>query len=215
MQFVTRQLGLIAIVGLLAPVIGAQGTPPADASTPPASGSPSIGRKIALAGVPNFGEVTPTLYRGAQPTSQGFDSLAKMGVNIVVDLRGTRSSEREEVTKLGMKYVSIPWHCYHPEDATFVRFLTLLRENPGKKVFVHCRVGEDRTGMMIASYRMAEQGWNAEAARREMDAFGFSTFHLMICPGLASYEKDFPRQLQTSPAFQSLRPTAHSPAQQP
>ncbi len=81
----------------------------------------------------------------------------------------------------------------------------LLRENPNKKVFVHCRLGDDRTGMMIAAYRMAEEGWTAAEARKEMEKFGFTRWHHLICPGLASYETSFPQRLQTSPAFQMLR----------
>src|ERR1700674_4563980 len=42
--------------------------------------------------LPNFGEATTTLYRGGQPSKRGFRILAKMGVNIVVDLRGSRDS---------------------------------------------------------------------------------------------------------------------------
>ncbi|HMJ21269.1 MAG TPA: hypothetical protein VK513_05150, partial [Terriglobales bacterium] len=40
--------------------------------------------------LPNFGEATTTLYRGGQPSKQGFRMLARMGINIVVDLRGSR-----------------------------------------------------------------------------------------------------------------------------
>ena len=68
----------------------------------------------------------------------------------------------------------------------FAQFLTLLRKNPGKKIFVHSRLGDDRTGMMIASYRMAQEGWSAEKAEKEMEKFGFSFTHRrLICPGLS------------------------------
>lgn len=156
--------------------------------------------------LPNFGEATPTLYHGGQPSKSGFRILAKMGVNIVVDLRGSRASERKVVTHLGMQYVPLPWRCYFPKDIIFAQFLTLLRKNPGKKVFVHCRMGDDRTGMMIASYRMAEEGWSAEKAAKEMEKFGFSFAHKrLICPGLSSYEEKFPQRFKTSPAFRGLR----------
>ncbi len=112
--------------------------------------------------LPNFGEATTTLYRGGQPSRRGFRILANMGVNIVVDLRGSRDSERKIVTHLGMQYVALPWQCSFPKDKTFAQFLTLLRKNRGKKIFVHCRLGDDRTAMMIASYRMAEEGWSAD-----------------------------------------------------
>jgi protein tyrosine/serine phosphatase len=161
--------------------------------------------------VPNAGQVTANLYRGGQPTTTGFEALANMGINIVVDQRGSREGESERVAKLGMRYVSIPWHCPFPKDETFARFLILLRQNPGKKVFVHCRLGDDRTGMMVAAYRMAEQNWTAAEAKKEMEAFGFSMPHHLICPSLSSYEETFPQRLNSDPVFDSLRaPTAPS-----
>lgn len=164
-----------------------------------------------LLGVPNFGQVTPTLYRGGQPNREGFANLRKLGIDIVVDLRGSRAGERRVVTGLGMRYVAIPWRCYSPRDEVFAQFLTLLRENPGKKVFVHCKVGDDRTGMDIAAYRMAEQNWTAEQARKEMEVYGVNWFHRTICPRLGSYEKDFPRRFETSPAFRELRSDKRAP----
>jgi len=156
--------------------------------------------------IPDFAEVTPTLYRGAQPRAHGFEALAKMGVQIVIDLRGDRASEREEVTRLGMKYVPMYWQCSFPKDRIFAKFLTLIRNNPGKKIFVHCRVGDDRTGMMIAAYRMAEEGWTAKQAMEEMTKYGFSFTHRrLICPRLSEYEEDFPERFATRPDFAELR----------
>jgi len=179
----------------------------------PSAADRSPAHRLTLKGVANAAEVTPRLYRGAQPTAQGFETLANMGVNIVVDLRGSRESERERVNKLGMQYVSIPWHCPFPHDDVFASFLSLLRQNPTRKVFVHCRLGDDRAGMTIAAYRMAEQGWTAKEAMQEMEAYGFSSSHHIICPGLSSYEASFPRRFQTDPVFSSLRspapPAAH------
>ncbi len=162
--------------------------------------------------LPDFGEVTPKLYRGAQPSSEGFHMLAQMGINIVIDLRGSNKKERELVTSLGMRYVAMGWECSFPKDKTFAKFLTLLRGNPDKKVFVHCRVGDDRTAMMVAAYRMAFEGWSAKRARVEMEKYGFSFLHRnLICLRLASYEKSFPRRLKTSPAFKRLRESDPNP----
>jgi tyrosine-protein phosphatase SIW14 len=168
--------------------------------------SRSFGQRRKVAGISNFGEVTPMLYRGGQPNYKGFQALKKAGVQIVVDTRGNRTrSEGKRVRMLGMKYVAIPWHCPFPHDEAFARFLKLLRENRGKKVFVHCRLGDDRTGMMIAAYRMADEGWTADEAMREMQKFGFSEAHHFICPSLASYEQSFPKRLRSSPAFKHVR----------
>jgi len=219
-QFFARKGFLLATVTLLAAMlcVTAHAQQPVNLAAPPES-TPSdsasehkIARKLPLDGVGNFGEVTPTLYRGAQPSRDGFANLMKMGIEVVVDLReGERADERDAVTKLGMQYVAIPWQCGHPDNETTARFLTLLRENPDKRIFVHCYYGTDRTGMMIAALRMTKQNWTAAEAKKEMQAYGFSFTHRMMCPGLASYEERFPGQFKSSPAFEKLRPTVPAP----
>jgi len=165
---------------------------------------PSMGRHLLFEGVPNFGEVTPMLYRGGQPTREGFDKLAKMGINIVVDT-GRSKRDEKQIKQLGMRYVSLAWYCPFPKDDVFARFLKLIKQNPDKKIFVHCRLGNDRTGMMIAAYRIGGQGWTAEQAMKEMHLFGYTAVHHLMCPGLAGYEKSFPERLKESPALRELR----------
>lgn len=192
--------GLLTLPFLL-PAVHAQSTQ--DASPP---SQRSMGSRKHYVGLPNFGEVTPSLYRGGQPGADGLKALQKMGVSIVVDMRSGQSEhEQAVVEKLGMQYVSIPWHCPFPTDDPFVKFLKVIEDNPGKKIFVHCRLGDDRTGMAIASYRMAEEGWSADEAMKEMELFGFGGVHRVICPALAHYEKEFPKHMQTNPAFKELQ----------
>ncbi|HWZ82403.1 MAG TPA: dual specificity protein phosphatase family protein [Terriglobales bacterium] len=163
----------------------------------------SFGRHRALHGVRNFGEVTPMLYRGGQPTHEGFKRLSEMGINIVVDV-GRSKRDEKQIKQLGMRYVSLPWYCPFPKDDVFQRFLKLIQENPEKKIFVHCRLGDDRTGMMIAAYRMGIQGWTAERAMEEMHFFGYTGVHHLMCPGLAGYEKSFPARLKKDPSLRGL-----------
>lgn len=165
----------------------------------------AIGRKLSEKGVTNFGEVTPTLYRGGLLRGDGIKALKKLGVDVVVDTHGNDASEKGDVEKLGMKYVAIPWHCPWPHDEVFAKFLNVVHENKGKKIFVHCRLGDDRTGMMVAAYRMAEEGWTAQEAMNEMKSFGFTASHHFICPSLASYEKSFPKRLQRNADFATER----------
>ena len=197
----------LACLLLTTPLFPQSPAPPPKPHTPAAKGT--------LKGVPNFGQVTPTLYRGAQPNQEGFANLARQGINIVVDLHGSGESERRMVTALGMQYVAIPWKCYRPHDEPIAQFLTVLRQNPGKKIFVHCRLGDDRTGMEIAAFRMVEQGWTAEEARQEMEFFGANWVHRAMCPGLAEYEKEFPARFQSQPAFKDLRPPAPASPSKP
>ena len=204
-----RSLQMFALPLLLAiPMCSGEERPlqtDSSASHPHLQRARQYGQKRRINGIGDFGEVTPRLFRGAQPNRRGYAALAKMGVNIVVDTRGNRTkSEGKEVRRHGMQYVAIPWHCPFPKDETFARFLKLMRDNPDKKVFVHCRLGDDRTGMMIAAYRMAEEGWTADEAMIEMRQFGFNEAHHFICPGLASYEKEFPEHLRRDPVFRGL-----------
>jgi protein tyrosine/serine phosphatase len=195
----------IVLAVVLAAACGGAPSQQAEKIPPPAQRA--MGTRMAAKGIPNFGQVSPNLYRGALPSTEGLQGLKKMGVDIVVDLRGGHNvGEETTVAKLGMQYVSIPSHCPFPKDETFARFLKVIRENPGKKVFVHCRLGDDRTGMAVASYRMAEEGWSANDALKEMKVFGFSAVHRAICPGMESYEESFPERLQKNTAFRDLPP---------
>jgi len=191
----------LALSAILALAVCLDAEPPQPQPQTAQTGEPVAANKLTIAGVKNFGEVTATLYRGGQPSGEGYQALAKMGVNIVVDGRlSGHDQERKQVEKAGMQYVAIPWHCLFPRDEVMARFLAVLRANPGKKVFVHCRYGDDRTGMMIAAYRMSVEGWTAKEARREMDQFGFKP---MVCPSLILYEKHFPEQMKKNPALQA------------
>jgi tyrosine-protein phosphatase SIW14 len=206
MTFLFRSVRLLSVVLLCAATICADGSAPQTRQETQSPKVRAIGRRLEEKGVTNFGEVTPHLYRGGLLRGDGLKALKKLGIEIVVDTHANDSSEERDVRALGMKYVAIPWHCPWPRDEVFAKFIKLLRENKSKKVFVHCRLGDDRTGMMVAAYRMSEEGWTAEEAMREMKSFGFSHSHHFICPSLAGYEKSFPERLRNNPAFQGIRP---------
>jgi tyrosine-protein phosphatase SIW14 len=163
-----------------------------------------------LVDLPNFGYVTDTLSRGAQPGPEGFDSLRRFGVQTVVDFRseqGQIDAERQRVEALGMRFVSIPWKAEDiPDDRQVITFLDLIRDNPNKKLFVHCEAGHDRTGVMIAVFRMAIQHWTRKQALAEMRVFGFRSgwYHFWMSH-LEEYVERFPEQLVTDPDLRSLQ----------
>ena len=164
---------------------------------------------VSIPGVPSAGSITPALFRGAQPNSSAYGGLRKLGMNIVVDLRGEGgevSAEKKSVEALGMKFVSLPWNgAGTPSRDELLTFFTLLRDNPDQKIFIHCEYGADRTGVMIALYRIAVDHWTAEQAISEMKAFHYHSFML---PHLAKYVRAFPAALAADPSLAGAVPPA-------
>jgi protein tyrosine/serine phosphatase len=128
-------------------------------------------------GIKNFYQVDAQVYRGAQPTEDGVKYLAKIGVKTVVDLReADQRSENEEswVTAAGMKYINVPMSGHTPPtDAQISRLLGILESDNGA-VFVHCKRGADRTGVVIASYRIDRDGWDNARALSEAKSRGMA-----------------------------------------
>ena len=120
------------------------------------------------AGIDNFDEVSPELFRGGQPTDEGIRTLAEYHVRTVINLReGDDSHEARAVRAAGMMYLHIPLDAETVTRADAERFLAILPTVPAP-VFVHCLVGRDRTGMAVAAYRLRVQGWTQEAALRDL-----------------------------------------------
>ena len=131
--------------------------------------------------LPNFQKVDDHVYRGAQPTNGGFKDLAERGIRTVVDLRDigehSQADEQKAVTDLGMRYVSIPMQGMStPKDTQIAAVLTLLNDVSSGPVFVHCKRGADRTGTVIALYRIIHDGWDSKSALSEAKSYGMSVF---------------------------------------
>jgi tyrosine-protein phosphatase SIW14 len=172
------------------------------AAAPPVMRS-AYGEKLRLPGVPNGGRVNDSLYRGAQPHTAGIQELKKLGITTIVDLRAEnaalRESEKQQAQALGIRFVGIPVSGWAPpSNDQIAQFLALFRDHPKEKVFVHCRFGEDRTGVFVAAYRMAYQNWPATQAMNEMYFFGFNGF---LHPSMRSFVRDFPARLKSAPAL--------------
>ena len=142
-------------------------------------------------GLPNFHEVDDHVYRGAQPTPEGFRNLADLGVKTVVDLRGPEHSEAAEkkiVEADGMRYVSIPMRgMATPTDKQISDALKLMNDPASGPVFVHCRRGADRTGAVIACYRISHDHWDSARAQDEANNFGMNYFERAIRRYVARY----------------------------
>jgi len=139
------------------------------ASLPAASQIPSA------PGVPNFHQVNETLFRGGQPTAQGLASLAKLGVKTIIDLRMSARIddwEKRKVAAFGMQYVHLPLYGKEtPNRADIAKAFAILLDSARWPVFVHCREGKDRTGMIVGCYRIAHDGWTNRRALAEAKSY--------------------------------------------
>jgi tyrosine-protein phosphatase SIW14 len=161
------------------------------------------GEKLHISGIPNGGKINDVLYRGAQPREQGLPELKKLGITTIVDLRSEDPQkaewERKQAESLGMRFVHIPvggWDS--PTNEQVAQFLSLFRNDPSQRIFVHCQFGEDRTGVFVATYRMAIEKLPVEQALKEMYSFGFNgAWH----PAMKAFIRDFPARLNSAPAL--------------
>jgi protein tyrosine/serine phosphatase len=131
-------------------------------------------RLFGLTGLNNVGRIAPGIYRGAQPAPGGYATLKKMGIRTVINLR-TTETEKKKVEAAGMRSVEIPVGMFNNGDRKKLDKVVAIMADPANRpVFVHCRQGQDRTGIVVAAYRMKIDGWPLSLAEAEMESFGFN-----------------------------------------
>lgn len=197
-----RTFFVLILLGLLSSQLLAQGK----ASTEPPAPAAVLtvhGEKLHIEGIHNAGKINDVLFRGAQPQESGLAELKKLGITTIVDLRGEDREkfewERKEAESRGMRFVHLSVSGWAPpSNEQVAQFLALFRDDPRQKVFVHCRFGDDRTGVFVATYRMAVDKWSPEKAMDEMYFFGFNGFWH---PAMKKFIQEFPNHLRTAPAF--------------
>jgi protein tyrosine/serine phosphatase len=167
----------------------------------PSSMHSAYGEKLRIEGVPNSGKINEHLFRGAQPRDPGLLELKKLGITTIVNLRDEDSAkiswEEKRAKSLEIRFVHIAVNEWSPPtNEQIAQFLSLFRDNPQEKVFVHCHFGEDRTGVFVASYRMAFEKLPPDQALKEMRYFGYNgLWH----PSMTAFVRDFPARLTTAP----------------
>ena len=145
------------------------------AGTAPPAASPATAHpcETCLPGVTNFAKLDEALWRGGQPTAEGFKELEKAGVRTIVSFRHDHDDlPLLKGTKL--RYLRIPSRAWHGRETNIVTFLKVMEDPANWPVFIHCAQGRDRTGYNAATYRIVVQGWKPDDALREMHAFQFN-----------------------------------------
>ncbi len=135
---------------------------------------------LKLDGMPNLNLVAPNLYRSAQPTAEGFKAAQEqLHLQTSLSLRES-SNDTDLLVGTGIDTQSVPMNAAHITDAEIISALKIIRAAQDKgPVLVHCLHGADRTGVVIAMYRILYQGWSKSEAIDELRNGGFN-FHAIF-----------------------------------
>jgi prepilin-type processing-associated H-X9-DG protein len=133
----------------------------------------------------NFCVVTPqVLWRGERPNKADATWLVEHRVGTIVNLQEIQNDHAAfdaaaaspDLTR-SIDYFQLPdFEPLHMINWSFLdghvaRFLAIVSEAP-RPVYVHCLDGIDRTGVLIAAYRVLIEGSSREEAIAEMARFG-------------------------------------------
>lgn len=186
----TFRLAALAVLAVALPGCGSDGEekPKATLTT---TQKAFAKRMPGVPGVENFACVCPTLYRGAQPTEEGFKQLKALGVKTIIDFRSYHSTKKQ-VEAAGMKAVEIPLKAdlgsVPPTDEELKEFFKVVLDPANQPVYIHCAFGKDRTGTMAACYRMEVDGWTPDEAMEEMQAFGYHNIYKDLINFIRTYK---------------------------
>jgi protein tyrosine/serine phosphatase len=137
--------------------------------------------------IDKFKEVTVNIYRGARPSLEGIQALSENKFKTDLDLENDDDAielEKQHARTYGLEFISEPMSgFFSPSDEQVNRILSIVNDPRNYPIFIHCKHGEDRTGLIVGLYRVFTQNWPASAAYDEMLDDGFHPILL----GLQTY----------------------------
>ena len=129
----------------------------------------------------NLYQVSKHLFRSEQPDATAFQQLEKFGIHAVLNLRHHHTDNHEaEHTKLRLHHIKMDAGSITSEQ--LYQSLHMIKKS-NEPVLVHCWHGSDRTGTVVAAYRMAFQNWSKEQAIDEFKQGGYG-YHHNVYPNL-------------------------------
>jgi protein tyrosine phosphatase (PTP) superfamily phosphohydrolase (DUF442 family) len=145
--------------------------------------------------LPVFHRVDQNLMRGAAPVSGGIETLSRLGVKTVVDLRSIYDHTDTvglAAEQAGLRYYWLPMGVWDPPtDAQAREFVSVVEDESKGPFYVFCDDGLHRTGEMSAIYRVAHRGWTVEDAIKEMDEVGFNPYYYTLRNYVWTYARKF------------------------
>lgn len=121
----------------------------------------------------NLHRINDSMFRSEQPSKTGILEIQKLGVKSVLSLRNVKS-DRFIKRNSSLKFYKKTINAWTMTEDELIEALKLLRDAE-KPVLIHCVHGSDRTGTVVAAYRIVFEHWSKEKAIQEMleTQFGF------------------------------------------
>ena len=137
-------------------------------------------QRVPSATLQNLYKVDDDTYRSEQPTRRGFEEIRDKGIKTIIDLRFGHS-DAALIEGLDLVLIHVGMTAWDFSEDDIVRALKAIESAP-KPVLVHCQYGSDRTGVVMAMYRIVYLNWPKEEALAEMKqgGFGFHWYYLNI-----------------------------------
>lgn len=127
-------------------------------------------QKIDCTQFTNLYRLNDSIYRSEQPSSAGMIFLDSIGIRSLLSIRSKSDSSLAAGKDFAIYHIPMEPTKFFHEDV--VAALTVLNHSP-KPLLVHCSRGADRTGLIIAAYRIVYGGWSNEQAIEEMRNGGY------------------------------------------
>ena len=126
----------------------------------------TIEEEILADNIRNFYKVSDGIYRSAQPDRKNMELMDIIGVKTVINLRRYHS-DMNEAKNTSLKLERVKMNPGKIKDEDIAEILTLIK-NSDKPVLIHCWHGSDRTGVVVAMYRIVFEGFSKEEAIKEL-----------------------------------------------
>ena len=175
---IRRRIALGIALLFLAPVVGV---------CQPKTRPDAWARPIASDFLKNWYQVDENVYRSSQPDRKGFEEVAKKGIKTILNLRSAHS-DKALVNGLGFLVVEVPMTAVGFKEDDIVKALRAIQSAP-KPMLIHCQLGSDRAGVVVAMYRIIFQGWTKQDALDELVNGGFG-FHNFWYPNIPAFIKN-------------------------
>lgn len=131
--------------------------------------------------IPNFYKVNENIYRGGRPSEEAIKELKKLGIKSILNLEkgifnkipSYIKKEKKLAEEEGLIFLWVPMHpLFAPKQKDIEKAISYLTDPSLQPIYVHCERGSDRTGIVIAAYRIKINGWTYQEAYEEMKKYG-------------------------------------------